>query len=192
MKCPSCGSPFPAPAPQCPNCKLTLRRLDTRFGTVPRHTRYLTDRSGRLPLRAIRKLRGFLQIFEKKFPQSLFSVFVTDHVPDGSISEYTFWLANRARFSSIEAVTGDNFDLLLGIDVETGMAALTIGYALENYLTEEDLHAALATAESAFRAGDFPRGIRDCVEFTMRRMRELAKENEKRTSSPEAATSAKY
>ena len=184
MKCPSCGSPFPAPAPQCPNCKLTLRRLDTRFGTVPRHARYLTDRSERLPLPAIRKLRSLLQIFEKKFPQSLFSVFVTDHVQNGSISEYTFWLANRARFSSLEAVAGDNFDLLLGIDVDSGEAALTIGYALENYLTEDDLKSALSAAETAFRTGDFPLGIRECVQFVMSRLRDIAKANEKRTSSP--------
>jgi uncharacterized membrane protein YgcG len=157
-----------------------LRQLDAKFGAVPRHTRYLSDRSGRMPLREIKKLRGLLRIFEKKFPQSLFSVFVTNGVPTGSISEYAFWLANRTGFSSIQAVAGENFDLLLGIDTETGMAALIIGYGLENYLTEDDLQAALAVAENAFRAGDFPRGIRECVEFVMNRMREIAKACEAR------------
>jgi uncharacterized membrane protein YgcG len=159
-----------------------LRQLDTRFGTVPRHTRYLTDRSGQLPLREIKKLRGFLKIFEKKFPQSLFSVFVTNQVQNGSISEYTFWLFNRARFSSIESVKGDNFDLLLGIDLEAGAAALTIGYGLESYVTDEDLQAALAVAQSAFRAGDYFLGIRECVAFMMNRMREIAKKQENRAT----------
>src|SRR5450755_4599657 len=178
MKCPACLTVFSGPAPQCPTCKLSLRQLDAKYGAVPRHTRYLSDRSGRLPLREIKKLRALLQMFEKKFPQSLFSVFVTNGVPKGSISEYAFWLANRTGFSSIQAVAGDNFDLLLGIDTEMGMAALIIGYGLESYLTEDDLQAALAVAENAFRAGDFPRGIRECVEFVMNRMREIARANE--------------
>lgn len=180
MKCPSCGSPLIAPAPQCPSCKVSVRQLDAKFGTPPRRTRYLTDRSGRLPLREIKKLRALLRIFEQKFPQSLFSVFVTDQLRNGSISEYIFWLANRARFSSIDAVGENNFDLLLGLDLNAGAAAITIGYGLEHYLSEKDLHAALAVAQSAFRAGDYPRGIGECVEFVMDRMREIAKANEGR------------
>lgn len=180
MKCPSCGTPFATPVPECPKCQLSLRQLDARFGTVPRHTRYVTDRSEHLPLREIKKLRRLLQIFERKFPQSLFSVFVIEHLQNGSISEYNFWLFNRARFSSIEAVEGDNFDLLLGIDLEAGAAALNIGYGLENYVAEDDLQAGLAVAQDAFRAGDYPRAIRECVTFMMNRMREIAKEHEKR------------
>lgn len=191
MKCPSCGASFATPVPQCPACQLALRQLDTTFGTVPRHTRYFTDRSGRLPLREIKKLRGLLEIFKKKFPQSLFSVFVIDHVPDGSIAEYTFWLFNRARFSSVEGIEGDNFDLLLGIDLESGAAALTIGYGLENYVTEDDLQRALAVAQNAFRAGDYCLGIRECVIFMMNRMRDIAKAHEQSAAVP-TPTSSDY
>jgi uncharacterized membrane protein YgcG len=192
MKCPSCGTPLGQSVPQCPNCQLSLRELDTKFGAVPRHTRYLTDRSGQLPLPAIRKLRGLLEIFEKKFPQSLFSVFVTDYVQDGSMAEFTFWLANRARLSSLQSVMGDNFDILLGIDIDSGEAALTIGYGLENYLTEDDLKAALGVAENAFRAGDFPDGIRACVQFMMDRLREIAKANEKLANPMNAGAGRDY
>jgi uncharacterized membrane protein YgcG len=191
MKCPSCGAPFANPVPQCPACQVSLRQLDARFGAVPRHNRYLSDRSGQLPLREMKKLRDLLEIFEKKFPRSLFSVFVIDHIQDGSISEYIFWLFNRARFSSIETVERDNFDLLLGIDLESGQATLCIGYGLENYLTEDDLQAALAVAQDAFRAGDYPGGIRECVTFMMNRMREVARKHEDRTAAA-TATSANY
>jgi uncharacterized membrane protein YgcG len=191
MKCPSCGSPFATPVPECPNCRLSLDRLDAKFGAVPRHMRYLTDRSGKLPLSAISKLRGLLQIFERKFPQAPFSVFVTDHVPNGSISEYTFWLANRARLSPLEATTGNNFDLLLGINVDSGEAALTVGYGLENYLTENDLESVLGAAEGAFRAGDVPRGIRECVQVMTNRLREIAKANETRPS-PSVPANGEY
>src|SRR5580704_8598702 len=99
MKCPACATSFSTPVDECPVCLLSLPRLDAKFGAIPRHSRYLTDRSQSLSLPAIKKLRNFLQIFQKKFPQSFFSVLVTDHVHKGTIAEYTFWLANRARFS---------------------------------------------------------------------------------------------
>jgi uncharacterized membrane protein YgcG len=165
--------------PECPNCRLTLRRLDTKFGALPRHSLYLTDRSGTLSLRAIKELRALLGLFQQKFPQSLFSVFIVGRVANGSISEYTFWLANRARFSSVEAGAGENFDLLLGIDLQARAAALLVGYGLENYLSERDLERALARASSAFHAGDVARGIRVCVEFMIDRMREVARDVEK-------------
>jgi uncharacterized membrane protein YgcG len=172
-------------------CQLSLPQLDARFGAVPRHNRYLSDRSDQLPLREMKKLRDLLEVFEKKFPRSLFSVFVIDHIRNGSLSEYIFWLFNRARFSSIEAVEGDNFDLLLGLDLEAGEAVLCIGYGLENYLTEDDLQAALAVGQDAFDAGDYLGGIRECVLFMMNRMREIARKHENRAAAV-AATSADY
>ncbi|MDQ2825285.1 MAG: TPM domain-containing protein [Verrucomicrobiota bacterium] len=178
MKCPSCSIPFSGPALKCPNCNLTLQQLDTKFGALPLHSRFLTDRTGQLPLRAIAKLRQLLSLFERKFPQSLFSVFIIGPVQGGTISEYTFWLANRGRFNSLEATAGENFDLLLGIDTRAREAALVIGYGLESYLTERDLQQALTEAAHAFRVGDYARGIRNCVEFMIDRMRDIVKEIE--------------
>nr|MDQ2659866.1 hypothetical protein [Verrucomicrobiota bacterium] len=139
MKCPSCGTPLAQPLPRCPECKLTLQRLDLKFGMVPRHSRYLSDRSGRLELSDMESIRAALRLFEKKFPQILFSVLLTE-VPGGNpVSEYAFWLANRARFSSVEKIRGENYDLLVVIDVLTHSAALTAGYGLEGYVSEAEL-----------------------------------------------------
>jgi uncharacterized membrane protein YgcG len=183
MKCPSCNAGLATPVPQCPNCKLTLRRLDIRFGALPLHSRFFTDRTGQLPTRGIAETRGLLRLFKRKFPQSLFSVFVTGAVQGGTIFEYTFWLANRARLSSLDAVAGENFDLMLGIDTHAKAASLTIGYGLEAYLDERDLQRALADSASAFHVGDYVGGIRSCVEFMMNRMRDVAKELDDRSAS---------
>jgi uncharacterized membrane protein YgcG len=194
MKCPSCHADFAAPVPQCPKCKLTLRRLDIKFGALPLHSRFLTDRTGQLPLRGVAELRELLRLFKRKFPQSLFSVFISGAVQGGTISEYTFWLANRARVSSLDAVEGQNFDLLLGIDTQARAASLTIGYGLEAYLEERDLQRALADAASAFHVGDYVRGIRNCVEFMMNRMRDVVKEIEDKSlpKSPLPSTAGEY
>ena len=173
---------------------MTLRRLDMKFGALPLHSRFLTDRTGRLPLRALADIRDLLRLFNRKFPQSLFSVFVSGAVQGGTISEYTFWLANRARFSSLEAVEGENFDLLLGINTHARAAALVIGYGLEHYVAERDLQRALAKSTSAFHAGDYVRGIRSCVEFMTNRMRDLVKaiEDKSPSSSPLPISAGEY
>ena len=173
---------------------MTLRRLDMKFGALPLHSRFLTDRTGRLPLRALADIRDLLRLFNRKFPQSLFSVFVSGAVQGGTISEYTFWLANRARFSPLEAVEGENFDLLLGIDTHARAAALVIGYGLEHYVTERDLQRALAKSASAFYAEDYVRGIRTCVKFMTNRMRDLVKasEDKSRSRSPLPISAGEY
>lgn len=178
MRCPSCRAELPKAAPQCWKCRLNLRRLDIRFGAVPRHSRFVTDRSGTLPLRSIKELRQLLNLFHRKFPQSLFSAFVVNRVENGTISEYVFWLANRARFSSVEAIGRRNFDILLGIDLASRTAALQVGYGLENYVNERDLERALARASAALAEGDVAGGIRECVGFMTDRMREVALEIE--------------
>ena len=174
MKCPSCQIDFSAAVPQCPKCKLTLAQLDRKFGIVPHYARYLTDRSGELSSREIDKLRGLLRLFERKFPQLLFSVLVANLGSRVSISEYAFWLINRARFSTLNAVGPKNFDLLLVVDPDLETAALIVGYGLEEYLSEQDLENVLAAASNSFRTGDFARGIRECIESMIRRLRELA------------------
>ena len=175
MKCPACGNDLDAPAAVCPVCKFTLRRLDVKFGTVPLQSRYLTDRASSLTRAEARRIGNLLRRFEQKFPQSVFSVFVTD-LPDGAhIGEYAFWLANRAPFGSIEAVGEFNFDLLLVIEAETGNAALTVGYGLEKIILEDDLNVALAAALPALRNGKLERGIRLCVEAMTRQLTDICK-----------------
>jgi uncharacterized membrane protein YgcG len=183
MKCPSCLLPLQAPAPQCPHCDLTLHWLDLKFGAVPRQSALLTDRTGRLSPREVRELRELLRSFHVRFPQSLFSVFVANQLP-GPIAEYTFWIANRGRFGPVHHVGVDNFDVLLGVDVDACAAALMIGYGLEHYLTEEDLESTLAASYDAFHDRDFAHAIRTCVELITERMKDVVKALEQAESSP--------
>jgi uncharacterized membrane protein YgcG len=177
-----------APVERCPDCKFALRKADVKFGRPPLHSRYLTDRSGRLLLNEIPKLRGQLELFEKKFPQCLFSVFVTELSPDATVAEYAFWLANRGRFSSIEAVGAENFDLLLVIDAVAGAAALTVGYGLEKYLEEDDLEEILEAAAAALREGKLGAGILICIDRTVQRLREISMQTKDETQLERAGT----
>lgn len=185
MKCPSCGTPLAAPAPRCEACKFSLQRLDMKFGLVPRHSRYLSDRSGRLALSEMTTLREALRLFEKKFPQILLSVLVTELPVGSGVREYAFWMANRARFSSIEKTQGENFDMLLVIDLAAGEAALTAGYGLEPHITEEELALALQSLFDPLQAGNMAEAIQACLRTLTTILREdsvRAKERELETA----------
>ncbi len=186
MKCPSCKKALHEPAPRCPHCKLTLQSLDIKFGAVPRHSRYLSDRSGRLPLDEMAELREGLQLFERKFPQSLFSAFVAELQPGNSVSEYAFWLANRARFSAVDRRHGENLDLLLVIDVASDTAALTAGYGFERYLEEGDLQDALDALVVAAAKNGITAGIWACLDAMTRRLRELSMDLKRKEPKPES------
>ena len=175
------------PVPRCPQCRVSLQKLDLKFGMVPRHSRYLSDRSGTLALNEMEEIRESLRLFEKKYPQILFSVFVAEITPGtGSAREYAFWLANRARFSSIEKKEADNFDLLLVIDVNSKVAALTTGYGLEKHVSEQDLEDALHAASNSFREDALAEGIQVCIDFLVRRLRKCALDARKKAQQEEA------
>lgn len=84
-------------------------------------------------------------------------------------------MANRGRFGKVHAVGGDNFDLLLGVDIDAHAATLMIGYGLEHYLTEHDLERALAGASGALHDRAYGRAIRICVELLTDRMKTVVK-----------------
>ena len=171
MKCPSCASTLATPEPRCPSCKLTLQALDVKFGALPRHAMYFTDRTDRVPLREMAAARRMLELFHRRFPQCVFSVFVADLPHGTAIGEYAFWLANRTPFSSVELVQGHNFDLLLLIDLSGRAAALNVGYGLEEHLRDEELQVALDAFTPAMRDGDMLSGIQACLDSITEQLR---------------------
>ena len=174
MKCPSCAHLLDAPVDRCPQCKFSLSRMDMKFGLVPAHSRFLTDRSGKLALEDMEQLRAMLRLFQKKFPQTLFSILITELEPGISVAEYAFWLANRAKFGGVDKALADNLNLLLVIDLTGKAAAFTVGYGLEPYLGESDLQDVLDEFATTVHERDLAGGLRACIEFLTQRMRVLS------------------
>jgi uncharacterized membrane protein YgcG len=178
MKCPSCRQPLPEPIARCPHCGLTLHKLDLQFGVAPKHSGSLTDAARKLSGPDRRKLKTLLQLFHRKFPQSILSVLLTELKPGTVIGEYTFWLANRVRFGWVESKGENNFDLLLVVDTAGGAAGMAAGYGLERRLAEDEMEAALEAGRSAFAEGAWAAGIERCVNQLMERMREILRATE--------------
>ena len=147
---------------RCPNCRLNMRRIKLRFGYAPQHFGLFADSGDELPVGRQHRVNELLELFGKKFPQSIFSVYLMELPAGTTPNEYAFWLANRARLNNAAAIDQNNFDLVLVLDVDGG-AALTAGYGLENYLTEEDLSAVLETGREAWTARDWAGGIERCI-----------------------------
>jgi uncharacterized membrane protein YgcG len=178
---------MPTPEPRCPECRLTLQKLDLKFGLVPRHSRYLSDRAGKLDLGDMEEVREQLRLFERKVPQVLFSVYVTDLPAGTSVREYAFWLANRARFTPIQKSPAENLDMLLVIDLFGNNAALIGSYGLEKFVPEGDLDEALAELATGMRSGSVPDGIRACIKFLTKRVRQRVGEARRSAAAPQPA-----
>lgn len=174
MKCPSCAAVLEKPEARCPQCRLSLQKLDMKFGLVPAHSRFLSDRTGRLPIEEMNQIRGQLRLFQKRFPQSLFSIFVTELPAGTSVTEYAFWLANRAKFGPIEKKHGENFNILMVVDVTARAAAITVGYGLELHVPEKELRNVLEEFAAAARDGDLAKGLRAVIDALTRTLREIS------------------
>ncbi len=179
MKCPSCAQPLDPPAPRCPHCKLSLHKLDARFGLVPAHSRFLSDRSSTLTLPEMQQLRAQLRRFQRKFPQSLLSVFVIELPSETPVNEFAFWMANRARFTSADRTRGENRNLLLVVDIANHSAALTVGYGLETFVPEAALQEALDQFAAAYANGNLARAIATAIDSLAQQLSDLALQAEK-------------
>ena len=164
VRCPSCAAVLDPGGEQCENCKLTLRRLDLKFGTIPRHANYVTDRTERLPIIEVERAREELRLFERQFPQSPLSVFVVDLTKGQAASEYVFWLANRGRFGLAEAIGAKNFDLLLLLDTGNRNVALAAGYGLEGLVTASQLAGVVDAVAKKLDDENFAGAVDACID----------------------------
>ncbi len=161
------GGGLPPPLSECPRCGCTLDRLRARFGAVPRFGAYVTDSTGaELLQREYTTIERVLKGFERRFPQSRFSFFVTKLPASWSLREYAFWLLNECKFVPPERCLGANFSLLLVYDLAKKRACLMTGYGLEAYLEREDLEAILRVGSSQIARQKYVAALRRIVAQT--------------------------
>ncbi len=151
---------------------MRLGQLDQRFGVVPWHRAGVTDTTGLISDRQLARLERWRDYFQRRFPKANLSVFMRRQPPEFELRAYNFWLANRGNFGGSLPQLGQNNLVLLTIDPGAGQAALTVGYGLEPYLSEEALQAVLEKASGSFRRGDYAGGVRRCIRALVRLLRD--------------------
>lgn len=159
MKCPYCDSPLLEDSPACPRCGLTLEKAGAFFGTVPRLLRGVSDAAGVLKAGDIRRLKGAIGKFERRFPQAGFTVAFMP-LPEGTPGPtYTYWVFNRCNPAGELHQGSDNRHIFLLVDTAGGDAWLTVGYGLEPFIGAQHLRPCLEKAQGLFAAGDYTAGV---------------------------------
>ena len=158
--CPSCQTPAQANQPVCTRCGFSLEAADRVLGITPQREGPVADPHHHLSAAEIRRISSLTAAIEKKFPQLRLAV-TFEHPPaSAGLGAYTFWLFNRAGFSSSVERGADNHLVLLVVDAASTppAAACMIGYGLEPFVSKEQLDACLAKAARPLEAGHLAKG----------------------------------
>jgi hypothetical protein len=175
MKCPRCVQVIHRGAGLCPHCGFGIAEMDARHGKDNVSLRRLADVAGLMKSRERLKVQGVLDAFCRRFPQLFFAVYTGSGQGGGSVRQFGFWLLNRAAFEDVPVDRPNEAGILLVIDPESKSAALTWGYLLDPYLSEEDSFVCLSRAHSYWLDGNFADG-------TVRLVEQLGKILSKRSS----------
>lgn len=155
MRCPYCAAPLQEDSPECPGCRLDLRRAAQLLGPVPRTEPGLCDSTSALSATERKRIRKRIDELARRFPQ-VRPQLVFRHFSDGHpIGLHAFWIFNLAAFSSDAENHGQNHGVLLLVDPVAGESAITPGYGLEPFLTHDELDDLLGMAESGWNDKDW-------------------------------------
>ena len=148
MNCPHCQAALTEDVAACPKCQFNYTDLGGVFGEMPTLKGALSDMPRVLSMREASKVRALLRRFDRQFPQLSFNLLLTTVPSTEPLAKYAFWIFNGPELCSHLHKGGLNFHLLLVIDIEYDRANLSVGYGLEPFLSDEDLHSMLGVAST--------------------------------------------
>ncbi len=159
MRCPACQAILNEHDAACGQCQFTLETADGLFGVAPTLNNPVSDPGRWMGRSALRKAKKVAEEFEQRFPQLRWSVAAVKTPSNGSLSQYAFWLFNRASLSSAMEKGGSNRRILLVIDVVQQKAAAMMGYGLEPLLSDAALRLCVEAASASVSRKDYARAI---------------------------------
>lgn len=151
MRCPYCATLLEEFSPECPGCRLDLRRAARLLGPVPRVTPGVCDHTEAFNSWELKRVRRRREEITRRFPQVRLQVVFRHFSGDHPIALYAFWFLNLGPFSVATEKHGENHWVLLLVDPVSREAAITPGYGLEPFLSEEELDGLLVMAGDAWR-----------------------------------------
>ncbi len=143
MNCPRCFVPLASAATACSRCGFSSLSVCQRLGDHLVRLDHLNDAAHCLKQSERRRIEGQLDDFDRRFPQVFLAVYC-GVLPHGlNVSEAGFWLLNHAALATSDLAKRSDFGIVLIIDPAAGRAAFSVGYALENTLTQKHLQQIL-------------------------------------------------
>ncbi len=159
MKCPRCVQTIHRGAAVCPHCGFGIADCDAKYGGEDVVLRRLADVAGLVRSRERGKVSAALDRFSRKFPQLFFAVYTGSGEGGGNLRQFGFWLLNRAAFEDVPVDRPNEAGILLVIDPDTKSAAMSWGYMLDPFLSEEDSFQCLSRAHAYWLEGRYAEGI---------------------------------
>lgn len=163
MRCPYCRNPLAETSVECLHCHLTLDRATALLGAVPRIGRGVCDTTGVLSKRDVQKIAKAGGKLAWSFPQIALHVLLHEFPREHPFALHVFWLFNCGGLSSEHFRGEDNHAILLALDPVQGLSALTVGYGLEPFLSDEAMDHLLELSEPAWKSGDWTWGILEVI-----------------------------
>jgi len=159
MKCPYCDLPAFDGIVSCDGCGFDLSMADRMFGMPPHVSPGVSDPVKLLTKSQIEKVQARIEEFHRTFPQVTLGLVIHRLPAEAPLRPYMFWLSERAQVFPQTASGSDARGVMVLFDAENGRLGLLPGYALEDLLTEQDFHAALAHGDRAFSKGQIVKGF---------------------------------
>lgn len=154
-------------AGECSHCGFSVRSIRALLGAEWVRLERLTDNGHCLSLKEHRHLEVVLDEFERTFPQCFFAVYLGSLPPMITARDLGFWLINHGAFHTREMAKRNDFGCALVLDDSRQTLALTVGYALEPHLSEEEIQRILKQTVPHLSHRQMGSAIERVVELTV-------------------------
>ena len=150
-----------------------MEKAGAFFGAPPRLARGVSDSAGVLTAGEARRIKRAIRAFERRFPQTGFTVALLPLGKDTPGATYTYWVFNRSNPAGELQQGRDNRHLFVLVDTASRGAWMTVGYGLEPFIGERHLQQCLGKAQPQFAQGRFAAGVEMLLAATESVFREV-------------------
>lgn len=147
MRCPYCAARLEEESPECPGCRVNLRRAARLLGPVPRIPDSLHDATSALTHPERKQIARRIEQLEHRFPQCRLQLMFRHFAGEHPLQLHAFWIFNLGGYWTDAENRSENRGILLLVDPIDGESALMPGYGLEPFLAHDELDELLAMAE---------------------------------------------
>lgn len=187
MFCPGCREAIREPVEQCPGCCYSGASAVEKFPfAAPEFERFI-DPGNHLGVEDCQKIDEALDSLGEQFPQPRFCFCVVDLAEETDPREFGFWLMNASPVRGPVEERLRPWSVLLLIDHAQCRVSVTLGYAIEPFVSEESVSSLLRLEARSFLEGDygsailrFVKGAESVLSEGAERVRRTKKKQKKR------------
>jgi RNA polymerase subunit RPABC4/transcription elongation factor Spt4 len=170
LSCPGCGNSLKADVKWCPACSFTVDDSMAIFPDAPPPLQPILDAVGLIAQGELRTIERARKKVTRRFPQFQWRVCIVCLPQETSLPLFGFWLLNSCPLHESETAEQRLWTVLLLINVDTGNAAVTTGYAAEPCVSDDEWKSVLSDMAKPWRAGKTTAAICEFFKSSQRRL----------------------